>query len=172
MLDVRIRAYTLNENWLEKANSLILLGETLPASRREENQQALWQALMKLTPQALDLSNPSMPPAIDSGWFSLAYIIKNYQTNLSALAVALEDWQRRYPNHPAKPEVYKSTISAGTMLPQQLNTIAVLLPEIGPYTKAAEAIKQGIFAAHFTSGSTSHLHFIEVRTDPIYLPKE
>jgi outer membrane PBP1 activator LpoA protein len=167
LLDARITAYQLNENWLEKANSHILLADSLPPSKQEENQQALWQALMKLTPQALDLFNPGIPPSVDSGWFSLAYIIKTYQSNPATLTVALEDWHRNYPNHPAMPEVYKATLSTGTLLPQQLNTIAVLLPETGPYSEAAEAIKQGIFAAHFSSGSTSQLHFIDVRTDPI-----
>lgn len=167
ILNTRIQAYALNENWLEKANSHIRLAETLAPSQQDENQQALWQALMKLTPQALDLFNPGMAPATDSGWFSLAYIIKSYQDTPEALAVALEDWQRNYPNHPADPSVYRTTLSSGTLLPQHLDNIAVLLPETGPYAKAAEAIKQGIFAAHFSSGSNSQLHFIDVQTDSI-----
>ena len=94
----RIQAYQVSENWLEMANSHIQLDNLLPDSERELNQQQLWQALMMLTPEALDLFNPGFPPATDSGWFALAHIIKTYQNNTSVLIVALENWQSEYSN--------------------------------------------------------------------------
>ena len=164
-LALKIRAYNLTENWLEKANSHILLDPLLTRTDQAENQQSLWQALMSLTPQALDLFNPGIPPAIDSGWFSLAYLVQAYRANPETFIVALEDWQRNYPNHPAEPSLYQQSLDTGTTLPQELNDIAILLPETGPYKAAAEAIKRGILAAHLTSGSMARLHFFAVDTD-------
>jgi len=110
-----------------------------------------------------------MAPAIDSGWFSLSYIIKSYQERPAALVVAIEDWQRNYPNHPAKPSLYQSSFSQEVEfeLPQSLDSIAILLPETGPYANAAQAVKQGILAAHSASAANTQLHFIDVRTDSV-----
>lgn len=163
----RIQAYQETENWLEKANSHIHLDSLLPDTEREPNQQQLWQALMALTPKALELFNPGYPPADDSGWFMLAYTIQTYQNKPDVLIVALEDWQRNYPNHPALPSIYKKNVSAGTILPKQLNNIAVLLPDTGPYAHVAEAIRQGIFAAHAVENTETKLHFISTQTDSI-----
>lgn len=162
-----IQIYQTTENWLEKANSHIALDRLLPDTEREANQQQLWQALMTLTPKALDLFNPGQPPAIDSGWFSLAYIIKSYQNRPDVLLVALEDWNLSYPYHPALPSVYKPDVTSGIFLPQDIGDIAVLLPETGPYAKVAAAIKQGVLAAHYADNASTQLHFIETEVDSL-----
>lgn len=84
ILELRITAYDLTENWLEKALAHIQLDKLLPETDRENNHVALWQTLMKMTPQALDLYNPGQPPAEDSGWFALAYAVKAYENNPEA----------------------------------------------------------------------------------------
>lgn len=165
VLELRIKAYGVTENWLEKANNLLQLNLLLTEFEQEQNQVALWQALTSLTPQALDLFNPGMAPAVDSGWFALAYIVQAYKTNPDTFIVALEDWQRNYPNHPANPELYKKAIVIGTRIPHNLNDIAILLPTSGPYASAAEAIKQGIIAAHYNSKSDTQLHFLNINYD-------
>ena len=164
----RIQAYQNSENWLEMANSHIRLDNLLADREREANQQQLWQALMMLTPEALDLFNPGFPPATDSGWFALAHIIKTYQNNPDVLIVALEDWQRSYPNHTTLPSIYKQEIeTTGTLLPKKIGHIAILLPASGPYAEVARAIREGISAAHYAENSETKLHFIETQTDSI-----
>ncbi|HEC59886.1 hypothetical protein LCGC14_0914270 [marine sediment metagenome] len=176
-LKLKIQAYAMTENWLEKANSHILLAPLLADEEKAQNQQLLWSALMSLTPEALDLFNPSIPPAIDSGWFALAYLVKTYGDKPEVFTAALEDWKRNYPNHPADPqlytdpELYMGGIGLGSsdqLIPTDItdvSDIAILLPETGPYKAAAEAIKRGILAAHFNSKSTARLHFLAVDTD-------
>ena len=68
LYQIKVDAYALTENWLEKANTHLKL-DTLLAEQTalETNRAALWQTLLKLTPQALDLFNPGIPPADDSG---------------------------------------------------------------------------------------------------------
>lgn len=165
--EINVNAYGITENWLEKANSHIALSTFLNNNEDiASNQQALWDSLMKLTPQALELFNPGIAPSIDSGWFTLAYAVRAYQTNPDALIVAIEDWQRNYPNHPADESFYKDRLKTGTRLPQTLDAIAILLPDSGPYAAAADAIKQGIVAAHFNAQSNARLHFLITKTDP------
>lgn len=165
-LKLKIRAYGKTQNWLEKTNAHIALESFLnDGGEIAANQQGLWSALMELTPAALELFNPGIAPSIDSGWFALAYAVRSYQTNPDALIVAIEDWQRNYPNHPADAALYKERLKTGTRIPQSLNDIAILLPDSGPYAAAADAIKQGIIAAHFNAQSSARLHFFTTETD-------
>jgi len=166
ILRLKIDAYQLTENWLEKANSHLTLSTLLSDVEIAENQQGLWQALMSLTPQSLELFNPGMPPAVNSGWFELANIVKSYQTNPEAFVVAIENWQRDSPNPPADLELYAPNLSAGTQLGKDLNLIAVLLPEAGPYKTAAQAIKQSIITAHFIARSDTQVRFYAVTIEP------
>lgn len=163
ILELRITAYDLTENWLEKALAHIELDKLLPETDRENNHVALWQTLMKMTPQALDLYNPGQPPAEDSGWFALAYAVKAYENNPEAMEVAIEDWEFSYPNHPANVDQLKKTVKAPVRLPDQLDLIGILLPDSGPAANAAQAIRQGIIAAHFNARSNVRLQFYDVR---------
>jgi len=166
VLKLKLDAYQITNNWLEKANTHLALAPLLDDTDIAENQQGLWQALMELTPQALESFNPGIPPSEDSGWFELAYIVKTYSDNPEAFIVAIENWHRDYPNHPADPELYAPSLNAGTQLSSDLGLIAVLLPESGPYKIAAQAIKQAIITAHLISNSKTKLRFYEVTTQP------
>ncbi len=165
ILNIRAWAYGKTENRLEQALSYIRLDQVLPIELRPENYQNIWNALMALSPQQLDLFNPGLPPAVDSGWFALAFAISAYRTNPEAMEVAIEDWKRTYPNHPAPSEFFEQAIAAGTDLPEQIMDIAVLLPQSGPIAVAADAVTQGIIAAHFAEGGRAQLHFFDVQTD-------
>lgn len=162
ILELRITAYGLTENWLEKTLAHITLDEMLPESERENNQLALWQTLLKMTPQALDLYNPGQPPATDSGWFALAYAIKAYENNPEAMEVAIENWEYSYPSHPANVEQLKKSVKTPLHLPEQLDLIGILLPSSGPAANAAQAIRQGLLVAHFNARSNVRLQFYDV----------
>jgi hypothetical protein len=165
VLLIKVDAYRQTENWLELANSYIKLSSLVYDSQARAYQADLWYALMQMTPQALDVFNPGMPPAIDSGWFALAYAVQSYQMLPETLTVALEDWQRLYPNHPADPSLYQDFIKQGVGLPEDVAQIAVLLPNSGPFASAAKAIKRGIVAAHLSAQSSAQLRFYSVTTD-------
>lgn len=170
LFKTRIKAYQKTENWLEKANTHLQLNPLLTDLDRIKNRQQLWEALMTLSPKALESFNPGAPPADDSGWFMLAHIIKTYIDKPEMLSIAIEDWQRNYPNHPALTSNYITTPPtneesdfSANLLPQKTKSIAILLPESGPYAQVAEAIKQGILAAHYTGKARTKLHFINTQ---------
>ena len=171
LFKTRIKAYQETRNWLEKANTHIQLNPLLTDLDRGKNQQQLWKSLMTLSPKALEFSNPGAPPADDSGWFMLAHVIKTYIDKPEVLSIAIEDWQRNYPTHPALPSDYISlppsnegSDFSANLLPKKPKSIAILLPESGPYAQVAEAIKQGIFAAHYTGKASAKLHFINTHS--------
>ena len=170
LFKMRIKVYQETENWLEKANSHLLLDPLLTGLSRDKNQQQLWKSLMTLSPKTLELFNPGSPPTVHSGWFMLAHIVQTYIDRPETLSIAVEDWQRSYPNHPALPldyitlaSTYKKSVSSAYLLPKNPRSIAILLPESGPYAQVAEAIKQGIIAAHYTENNNTKLHFIDTK---------
>ncbi|AFJ02049.1 LppC putative lipoprotein [Methylophaga frappieri] len=160
-LSLKIEAYALNENDLDKALTHLELDPLLSANAQRENREALWASLMALSPQQLDLFNPGHPPAEDSGWFALAYAITAYQNNPEALDVAIENWYITYPNHPADAESYRAEVKPVFALPDAIGHVAVLLPESGAIAGAANAVKQGIIAAHFAQGANRQLTFYD-----------
>ena len=164
-LEIKIKAYDALDKQVDKAVSLIALSPLLAPGKQAQNQDEIWLSLMSLNTQTLDLLNPGTPPAINSGWFALAYIVKTYERNPNAFVVALEDWQRNYPNHPADKRHYQQALKAAIYLPDTVTDIAVLLPDSGPYKPAADAIKQGILAAHFNANSRIKLHFLPIDTN-------
>ncbi len=166
VLELTIIAYQLTESWLAKANSHLTIANLLPQDKRKKNQDDLWQTLMMLTPETLLSSSHRGRPAIDNGWFTLAHIVQSYRLKPHNLMIAVANWQHDYPNHPADPKLYNTILEAGTRLPQQLINIAVLLPNDGPFSNQANAIKQGIIAAHFSARSDAKLHFFDITIDP------
>ena len=167
ILQIQIEAYAITENWLEKAITHIKLATYLAERNAiSSNQQQLWQSLMMLSAENLQHFNPSTPPAIDSGWFSLAYLVQTYKTNPQALAGTIADWKIRYPNHPADPILYESLISKVSLdIPQHPKNIAVLLPETGNFALVSQAIRQGIMAAYFDDNQSTHINFYAVETN-------
>ncbi len=63
-----------------------------------------------------------------------------------------------------RPPLTRGVISSANLLPKKPKSIAILLPESGPYAQVAEAIKQGIFAAHYTGKASAKLHFINTHS--------
>ncbi len=173
-LQVKINAYDITENWVDKANSHITLARFIrnDDSATQQNDNALWQSLMMLEPDALGAFRPGNAPAIGSGWFALAYIVKSNSGNAHSLKAAIAHWQRDYPNHPADTNLYNSAFAGTSNESGSFNTsdvdgssIALLLPESGPYAAVANAIRQGFTAAYYAENANAQLNFYAVNTD-------
>lgn len=167
LYQTRLQAYQATDNWLEQAHQHLALAPLLNDDAKEKNQQALWRTLSKLPANVLDLFNPGEPPNRESGWFALAYIVQAYQRKPDVFAVAIEDWKRSYPNHPAPDSLYNEAITHQHFVPKDLKRIAILLPEAGPYAAVAKAIRDGISAAHYTANNPQlQLEFITLSAEP------
>lgn len=171
---VKIKAYDITENWVDKANSHIALAQFIRKddNATQNNEQALWQSLMSLEPDALSAFSPGNAPAVGSGWFALAYIVKSNSSNAHALKAAIAHWQRDYPNHPADTNLYNNAFAGASKSSDGFNagdidasSIALLLPESGPYAAVANAIRQGFTAAYYAENANTQLNFYAVNTD-------
>jgi len=109
----------------------------------KENHLELWRNLTSINPS--DLTKVSQPGDSSSGWIALALLAKT--STQKHLSPSLKNWQLRFPNHPATQHIVP------TLEPNQIASppkqVALFLPPINhKFGKAAEAIKNGFFAAY------------------------
>jgi len=117
----------------------------------------LWAELSKLSSATLEILNTGT--SIQQGWINLALYNQLYIGDPVSLHSAMNNWQRRYPSHPASftlPDKMKSLMA---IEPYKLTKLAVLLPETGKNARIGEAIKNGILAASDINNN-AEIHYI------------
>jgi len=148
---LRARAFEQLGNPLESTRERVLLEPLLDdPTAVQANQAAILDALQKLTPQALE----DLAPDELGGWLALAIIGKGVDDSLPADEL-IARWRERYPLHPASEETIARLLADRPQPLHRPEQIALILP-LGPqdrYAKAAEAVRNGFFAAYYAQTS-------------------
>lgn len=122
----------------------------------ESNQDLLWEALMEMPVQTLEEHSRDGQSRITAGWYTLAALSKNSQTDLKAQLDAVENWAMLWPEHPASLRLPADLQLLKELVETQPQKIAILLPlSSKTLEQAAEAIRDGILAAHYKTTSNS-----------------
>ncbi len=142
-------AYRLSGNALESARERQALDVLLlDPQARLDNQRAIVRTLLLLSEQALHQLQPS-PPGIFGGWMSLALVIKQFAHDPEILRQQLDAWRAAHPTHPAMQELIDGYFEQIESQYLRAAHVAVLLPESGPYSRVAAAIRDGIVATWY-----------------------
>ncbi|MGZ8241616.1 MAG: penicillin-binding protein activator [Methylobacter sp.] len=144
-------AFSLTGNLLDSAKARIELNSLLTSpDQRQKNQAAILETL-GLLPDASLQENQLLPTPTLDGWTSLARIIKlKGQTDFNA---QLMQWRGAYPGHPANSAFLEIIQEMQGNIP--FSSIAIFLPESGPFTQAGKAIRAGFMAAYNHSAGSS-----------------
>lgn len=119
------------------------------AKAEQANQEALWQSLMMIPYAELQqLAEHEMGDA-ERGWYSLAALSKNNQTDLEHQREQLQSWQRNWHNHPARDNLPSDLRLLQSLIDKQPQKIALLLPQQGKLAEAGEAVRDGFFSAYY-----------------------
>ncbi len=118
----------------------------------------LWQTLKKLPQSTLNELNTGS--AIQRGWVNLALYTQVYLGDSTALEQALNNWQRRYPDHPGTRVLPADRVALVSLAPFTINRLAVLLPQTGRYANVAQHLLSGVTAA-LDSHSFEEVRFID-----------
>ena len=160
-------AYRLMGNLLETAHALQALDalEDDPQQRLQIQTEIL-RTLALLNERALERLQPS-PPGISGGWMQLALLVKAQEVGTADIEPEFADWRRRFPQHPALPELLANYRLQLQQQLQPVSRIAVLLPQSGVYANVAAAIRDGIIISRFEQapGQRTELRFYD-STDP------
>jgi len=152
----KAQAYLQKQDIVNRTLQLIQLERYISSSRqRLQSQLEILNELVRVDTHTLNQSN-IQADEVTAGWLELSRLVRSFRRDPQGLIGPYKEWRDLYPGHPALPELL-SNFYAQQQRQLDINKIAVLLPESGPYAKAAMAIRDGILAAWFAvDGSTRH----------------
>ena len=117
------------------------------------NREALWELLRTLPAQAL--RRPAAPPGEHAaGWFELARLERAHRADFAAFSVAIRDWRRRHPDHPAAAAILPRALERVRREDRPPRHVALLLPLSGPFASAAAAVRDGFLAGWYAEASS------------------
>ena len=172
----RAFAYSLTGQPLKSARERIQSSQLITNPQQlDDNYSATLETLTPLPLNTLQTMQPP-PPDLLGGWMSLAALIKLKPQNPDGFASTIRDWRYDFPNHPANSaflDNYLEKSHREFLLP---DSIAIMLPETGPYAQAARAVREGFMAAYHHRGNnlfTPQIRFYDTQSsDPVMLYRQ
>ncbi|CAG7857219.1 hypothetical protein MCAMS1_01967 [biofilm metagenome] len=154
-------AYSLTGNLLASAKARIGLdGYLVKPEERKKNQGVILETL-GLLPDSIAHQQSQQEGMAE--WVAIAKILAARQRNPAKFNSALATWRSTNPQHAAN--LYVANISNMSEDSSETPTsIAVLLPQTGPYADAGKAVKAGFLAAHSRENAKPALHFYDTET--------
>lgn len=140
---------------LAAVEALVQRGSRLSGQQARNNNTLIWQGLQSSNLPQANASGLIQANATVRGWIALARIERQSWGSSQALRQALQQWQNRYPQHPALANVAPRIVSQYKQRHKYPQRIALLLPLNGPLQAPAQAVRDGFLAGRFLSGSKS-----------------
>jgi outer membrane PBP1 activator LpoA protein len=133
-----------------------------------ENHESLWLDIVQLSLQTLTSADTTQDP-ITRGWYELASISKQNESNLEAKRVSINVWVSMNPTHPAAIELPLDLQLLNTLIAERPKKIGLLLPVSGKLALAGKTIRDGFLAAYFNQGSEyrPEIIFYDTTSEPI-----
>ncbi len=133
-----------------------LYGIHLSATDKRQNNELIWQNILKLSPSSLAVFRSDFGEEVDS-WIQLAELLDSFVQNPIRFSQQIQNWAN---NH----ALYSQT----EFLPQQIlsltgveaftpNNIALILPFTGKLAKQAQAIRNGFLAGTDFDSTTNYI---------------
>ena len=139
------RGLALNMIGEPEAAARLLIGLQRDNAPYELNDD-IWKPLSSLSPTALNALAATDGDPVTQGWVDLARLYRTSGGDISNLFDRLDQWRSRYPNHPANRRLPQDLSTLRQLEGNEVDQIAVLLPDSGPLANIASAIRQGLEA--------------------------
>ncbi|MBD0702083.1 penicillin-binding protein activator [Pseudomonas sp. PSB1] len=141
---VHARALEADGQTLAAAKERIFIAPLLENEAAAKNHEAIWSLIASLPTDQLQ------PTTTDDlgGWLSLAQAVKTAGT-LEQQQAAIDSWREQNPKHPAALQLPTPLVKLKELASQPLSKIALLLPQDGPLSSVARALREGFMAAHY-----------------------
>jgi uncharacterized protein len=128
-----------------------------PASLRASREE-LFGLIRDAAERGTSLKAPPKTDPVVAGWLALGPVAVEMKRNPMHAGVALANWKRSFPQHPANDSVLllaQTQIIAATGFPDQ---IALLLPLSGRAEPVGVAVRDGFIAAYLEQDPASRPH--------------
>lgn len=116
-----------------------------------KNNDGFWQLLTQLPSSELQLRAGETLDRQMRGWYQLALLGRDTQSDISSQLSALSRWRAQWPSHSASSHPPQALRLLEQLASQRADHIALLLPLSGPLGSAGRAIRDGFMAAYYTA---------------------
>ncbi len=133
----------------------------------EDNYDFIWDALNRITEQAMirALSEPQTSEV--RGWLELNLIARRSNMLPVKMEPWIDQWYQRYGDHPAAASYAINLLEESKRIYIDPRRIALMLPFSGRHEKVAEAIQNGFLYAYYQDpGQLAELEIINASSDP------
>lgn len=142
------------EYYSASINERIVLAELFGDEQEQEQERAenfnlIWQTLMEIPLPQLGKLAAASENRVQQGWYELARLSKNNQTNLREQVEQVDQWVRQWPEHPASFELPADLRLLRLLYEDKPQQIALLMPRSGSLGGAASAVRDGFMAAFY-----------------------
>lgn len=126
----------------------------------------IWQQLTRLRGPSLEQLARS-GDALTQGWVALVEEQRRNGSSVERLFTHIEQWRQQYPNHPAARRLPEGLRALRELQGEEVRHMAVFLPQSGPLSNVAEAIRKGMQVRHMNAldqgEQTPKLSFYDTR---------
>lgn len=174
----RAEVYRRSGNLLDAVQERIYLAKHLHnLEEQTQNNLAIWESLAQLTPTALKTMPRDSTKTVLNGWLEFAAITKQYNASSEQMLAALNQWQVRFPKHPAlgfmPNELHVQTAEVvlennenvpvnSTHVISTPKRIALMLPLQGTHAKSAQAVRDGFLSAFYAQADGPNKPTIQI----------
>ena len=130
----------------ERRNRLI---SQLHGHQGIQNQEQLWQDLMKVAESELHNSAGLSPNTQFGQWLQLANIVRNSHLTLEEQISQIQMWKNTHPYHPASIHLPAGLQQLTQAIAERPKKVAVLLPLTGRLATTGHAVRDGFMAAYY-----------------------
>ncbi len=149
---LRAIAYGRSGDHLAAARERVFIHPLLDSEVQQANNEAIWASLTRLSADELKQNQRSMPEQDLRGWLEMAAIAREYLGDLDIQATQIEDWQRRWPRHPAANPLPGGLGDIRKIAEQAPKQVALLLPFTGKLSGYGKSLRDGFIAAWYQAG--------------------
>jgi outer membrane PBP1 activator LpoA protein len=142
-------AYEQTNQYLKAAIVRIEASALFSEEAYKDNINKIWQLLSKSN--SVDISNalPKYTSSEIQGWLQLALSIKQNQLSLDQQVIALYQWEKKWPQHPAAIQLPDELKLLSELPERRPSKIAIALPLTGPLSSAGKSVLDGFLAAFY-----------------------
>ncbi len=150
LLELRASAYELTNNPLAAVELRVAREAYLETSAEiETNQRRILDMLQALSDKQLTAALKKFRDDTLRGWVELAIVVHQTRDPMR-LSGLIQHWRKQFPTHPIQEAVISALTPQAKDLPPDIRNIALLLPFEGPYSKVAEAVRDGFLTAYYS----------------------
>lgn len=151
----------------DRAQTLFRMGDAIGATQalvqreglmpnpeeRAANRDMLWNGLRMTDLESASGARLAQADKLTRGWIQLAVISRSVWLNPHDLEARLAQWHTDFPGHPAEERLGTLPQPERSNARREVSSLALLLPLTGSFANAAEAVRDGFFAAYYSRGT-------------------